>query len=546
MPSAIEDEELDYAATTPTMDGLVTRRTEGVTTAALASRLLKVAEAMAGSRLYPYQRRFAYRVLTCILERESEELSALFSRQSGKSQVLSALCASCMIILPLLARQFPEDDRFRYIDPKSETVRSYENGFWIGIFAPKKEQAGIIFNRVRGFFRSETAQAILGELGLSFESNNGDTIRLNNGSFIKCSTASDQANIEGYTLHLGILEESQDIGDEKVNKSIRPMMASTGGTIVKIGTANARKSHFYNTIRRNERRHLQGGPQNHFFADWEEAAKYNTAYEQFVRKEMLRLGERSDEFLMAYCCRFMLQRGLAVTEKRFKSRTVVSGTFSDILPGPRKGMHYCAGIDFGKMHDSTIVTVGEVNWDNPRQVLEGYDSDEGAFTVELFGKHVCDWLELQGDDYEAQFVEIRKFLAKWNVERIALDYTGVGVALGDRVRAQFEGADVEFVAFSSQSKDQLARQFLADLETGMITWPGGEVCQERTEWKDFRLQLLDLEKEYRQGGLLTLHHPDVRGAKDDYPDSLMLFIHAACTRPFGGEVEETDENIYRR
>jgi hypothetical protein len=57
--------------------------------------------------------------------------------------------------------------------------------------------------------------------------------------------------------------------------------------------------------------------------------------------------------------------------------------------------------------------------------------------------------------------------------------------------------------------------------------------------------MLDLEKEYRNG-LLSLHHPDMRGAKDDYPDSLMLAIWAACSKPFGGEVEETEENLYRK
>lgn len=539
-------ESEDELYSTLTMDGLVSRRTPGVTTSALVERLLRVADALSGSRLYPYQRDFARRVMECILEREAEELTALFSRQSGKSQTLSSICGACMIMLPVLSKQFPEDDRFRYKDPKSGTIRSYEDGFWIGIFAPKKEQAGIIFNRVRGFFRREVAGAILAELGLTFESNNGDTVRLNNGSFIKCSTASDQANIEGYTLHLGILEESQDIGDEKANKSIRPMMAATGGTIVKIGTANARKSHFYNSIRRNERRHLQGAVRNHFQADYLEASRYNSAYEKFVQKEKMRLGERSDEFQMAYCCRFMLHRGLAVPESEFWRHTVIEGPFSDILPGPRKDMHYVAGIDFGKLHDSTVVTVGEVNWDNPRQVIEGFDLEEGAFTVELYGKHVCDWLELQGDDYESQFVQIKKFLSKWGVERIALDYTGVGVALGDRVKAYFEGADVEFVSFSIQMKDQLGRQFLSDLATGMLTWPGGENLRTRREWGDYRLQLLDLEKEYKQGGLLTLHHPDVRGAKDDYADSLQLFVHAACTKPFGGEVEEVEENLFRR
>jgi hypothetical protein len=382
-------------------------------------------------------------------------------------------------------------------------------------------------------------------LGLQFDTNNGDTLKLSNGSYIKCSTASDQSNIEGLTLHLGIMEEAQDISDEKATKSIGPMLAATGGTIVKIGTANAKKSHFYNTIRRNERREREGADRTHFFADWTTAAKYNSFYEKFVKKEMMRLGERSDEFQMSYLCHFMLHRGLALNETMFENRCVSSGVFSNVLPRPRKGMHYVAGIDFGKLHDSTVVTVLEVNWDSPRQTLEGYDGEQGAFTVEIFGKHVVDWLEMQGDDYEAQFEEIQKFLSKWGIERLALDYTGVGVSLGDRVKARFEGVDLDMIPFSAQSKDDMGRQFLADIHTGMITWPGGEELRQAREWKSFHSQMLDLEKEYRNG-LLSLHHPDMRGAKDDYPDSLMLAIWAACSKPFGGEVEETEENLYRK
>lgn len=528
----------------PTLDSMIVRRTAGLSTELIIEKILVLADALAGDRLYPYQRSFAHRVCESILERLQEEITALFSRQSGKSQTLSALVGACMIILPMLSQQFPEDDRFRYHDPKSGAIRSYGEGFWVGIFAPKKSQAGIIFNRIRRFFRRATSTAVLLEAGLTFETNNGDTLRLSNGSFILCSTASDQSNIEGTTLHLGIMDESQDISDEKATKSIGPMLAATGGTIVKIGTANAKKSHFYNSIRINERRELQGGAKNHFFADWTVAASYNTLYDRFVRREMIRLGERSDEFRMAYCCQFMLQRGLAMVEPLFNNRCVRTGPFSIPLVAPRRGIHYVAGIDFGKVHDSTVVTLIEVDWDNPRHVLTGFNPEEGEINLEIYGKHVCGWMELLGDDYEAQFVEIRRYLDLWRPERIALDYTGVGIALGDRVRTHFPYADTVFVPYSSQMKDQLGRQFLSDITAGYITWPGGIDCQDMMEWKQFRLQMLDLEKEYKNGGLLDLHHPEVRGAHDDYPQSLMLGIHAALEKPFGGEVEETDENIF--
>ena len=535
----------DIETMVPTLDSMIVNRTPGLSTEVVIHKILELADALSGNKLYPYQRDFASRICESVLEREQEEITALFARQTGKSQTLAALAASLMVVMPELAKQFPNDDRFRYTDPRSGAIRSYEAGFWIGIFAPKRGQAGIIFSRIKGFFNREAAQAIFREANLVFESNNGDTVRLSNGSSIFCSTASDQSNIEGYTLHLGILEESQDISDEKASKSIAPMLAATGGTVVKIGTANARKSHFYNSIRTNERRHLQGAKQNNFFVDWTTAARYNTLYERYIKKEMIRLGERSDEFRMAFCCLFMLQRGLAVTEGMFNNRCVTQGDFSDFLTGPRPGVHYVAGIDFGKIHDSTVVTLLEVDWDRPRNILESYDPDEGEVVIEIYGKHVASLMEMQGDDYEAQFVEIKAYLDAWKPERIALDYTGVGIALGDKVRSYFPYADTEFVPYSLHSIDQLGRQFLSDVQTGVITWPGGLEVREKSEWKQFRGQMLDLEKEYRNGGLLHLHHPEIRGAHDDFPQSLMLAVHAALQRPFGGEVEELEENLYR-
>lgn len=528
----------DYVGEGPVlMDTMISRRTEGLDTALLVEKLLELADALAGSKLYDYQKDFARAVLYSVIEREAEEISALFARQSGKSQTLSALGGSLMIMMPYFAIKFPEDDRFCYYDRKSESTRSYRDGFWIGVFAPKKEQAGIIFNRVKAFLQRDVAKAVLAEAGLTFTTNNGDRVRLSNGSFIKSSSASDQANIEGDTFHLGIEDESQDISDEKSNKSIGPMLAATGGTRVKIGTANARKSHFYNTCRRNVRREIEGARKHHFLVRWEVAAARNSFYAKYVEKEALRLGRTSDEFRMAYCCEFMLERSQGIPEAHFNNRTVITGPYSDIIIRRRRGAHYVAGVDFGKFHDPTVVTLLEVDWDNPRQVLEAQDPEKGSICLELFGKHVCDWLELLGDDYEAQMVTIQRFLKPWGVERLCLDYTGVGVALGDRAMSLFSPADVVLVPLSDDSNDRLARQLLADIHGGYITWPGGPECAQRHEFKQFKKEALDVEKQYNRG-LLKLQHPELRNAHDDYIYSLMLGVDAASSRPFGGEVEE--------
>ena len=111
-----------------------------------------------------------------------------------------------------------------------------------------------------------------------------------------------KAKIESRTFHLIILDEAQGSADQIVAKSLGPMLAYNAGTLVKTGTPATQKNNFYQTIQRNKRRQTgRGVKQNHFEWDWREVAKVNPNYGKFVKKEMLRIGEDSDEFQMSYC-----------------------------------------------------------------------------------------------------------------------------------------------------------------------------------------------------------------------------------------------------
>lgn len=528
----------------PTMNQMVVNRTPGLTTEAIIDKLLKVCNALSGSNLYPYQVRFATRIFRAILEREAEELTALWSRQCGKSEVVAAVGGSLMLIMPELAKQYPNDDRFQMVDGDSGAVHSYAGGFLIGVYAPKKKQAGIVFRRLKSFFNKDLAKALLAEIGIVYDTDNGETIEWSNGSRVMCSTASVNANIEGDTHHLIILDESQDIADQVVLKSIGPMLAASGGTMVKIGTANYVKSHYFASIQRNKRLEASGAMATHFEVNYLEAQESNKLYRQYITKEKRRLGETSDEFLMAYMVQFMLHRGMGITEDQFNDRGVVRGDYAFPRSHPSPNMSYAAGIDFGKVHDSTVVTLMEVDWTNPREIISGYSEEDGEFEIPIYAKHICGWLEMQGDDYTQQLAMIKEWLRPWNVERMALDYTGVGIGLGDHVLAAFPEVDIELITYTPQSKDVLARMGLADIHRKVVTWPSGPECRDTREWKHFKLQFLDLEKEYKNG-LMNLHKPDARGAHDDYWDSYTLAVSAASTQPFDSIVEETAGGIYR-
>ena len=88
-----------------------------------ASAVLIFCEELAGFSLRPYQQAFAYRIIQSIILGDAEELTGLWSRQSGKTETLADTLAGCMVLFPKLAASFDMFERFK-------------NGLWVGIFAP--------------------------------------------------------------------------------------------------------------------------------------------------------------------------------------------------------------------------------------------------------------------------------------------------------------------------------------------------------------------------------------------------------------------------
>lgn len=71
-------------------------------------------------RLYKYQREFARRVIYSVVTNDGEELTALFARQSGKTEAICLTVVGLMILLPALAQIWPEH------------LEGYDQGLWVG------------------------------------------------------------------------------------------------------------------------------------------------------------------------------------------------------------------------------------------------------------------------------------------------------------------------------------------------------------------------------------------------------------------------------
>lgn len=492
-------------------------------------RVVALSQVLAEKKFYPYQVELASRIVESLLEHDGEVITALMARQAGKTETLGSVVAAIALIFPQLAKQYPQDWRLNITD-SGGVYRGFAYGIKIGIYAPILEQSDIMFQRVKKCMQSDSGKNIIKELGLILEQDNGGKVKLSNHSVIVCSSASEQSKIEGQTYHFLVLEECQDITDLKIRKSLHPMVAATLGTIVKIGTASTKKCDFYTSIKNNQRFETLTGKRNHFCYPYTVCVKYNSFYSKHIEKEKVRLGgEDADEFRTSYCCEWIFERGMFVTQEQLFNRetALTYGNFDrlypDGLPPAMRRFSLVAGIDWGASYDSTVVTVVAVDWEHPFDAgFEMHNGEEGYYTY--YRKHVINWMEFLGDNYEYQFGEIVAYLSSLpGLRRIVTDANTCGKPIFDRLVSVFKGSSVEVIPFTFQAKTKSDgyKEFYSDLCGKRFTFPAGQDARATKEYKKFVMQMLDLRKEYKNG-LMAVAHPEEKGAHDDYPDSAML------------------------
>lgn len=482
---------------------------------------------------YPYQEQFAKRVIRSLLENDGEEISALFSRQTGKSETVATTVGGCMIFLPVLANMpmFADDKR----------LMMYKKGLMVGIFAPSLRQAQTTFNRMKTRLSCDSAIQVLQEFGMEFSTSNGQTVALTNGSFATSVSASDRSNIEGDSYMLIICEECQDISSFKIRKSIHPMGAAYNASIIKIGTATTFKGDFYDVIQRNKRDFKEGKLRirNHFEYDYKICQKYNENYRKYIEKEKHRLGEHSDEFRMAYGLEWILERGMFIDTTMLEDlcgvkdmRRVASDLTKD----------HVIGIDVAKKGDSTVITVCEVDWENPVIVEKERTKEYESIQYTAYNTKIKDWKELNGDNYDKQYYEIIDYLKQFKVSKIMIDATKEE-GMCDRLSVNLPHIEVVPCYFTSQFKDRMYKNLDSSIKCGRALYPNDEETQGTREHQKFIEQMGELEKNFR-GQLMVCNHPDRRGAHDDYCDSWALAVLGANDKEEEIKLQTSQNKLY--
>lgn len=522
----IDDEDLEYAdATAEEREAL--KATEIVLDKPTqqwvddkVDKLVIISNELSGHKFRGYQEPLARRIFESLIIGDAEIVTALFSRQSGKSDTVASVVATVMVMFPRMAVMYPR------------MMGRFREGVKVGAFAPVDEQADTLFGRIVERLTSDRAEKIFADPDINERvSARGRVIKLTRcKSECRKTTAHPRAQIEGRTYHLILIDECQGADNGVVNNSIMPMATETRGTKVFTGTPGYTKNVFYTKIQENKRQATKRGRhrQNHFQYDWKDVSKYSKDYEFSARKEMLRLGEDSDEFRRMYCNQWLLEKGMYTTAARLDQlgdismqRTVNAWHKTPVV----------VGIDCGRKQDRTIVTVVYVDWDHPDRF--------GIYT-----HRILDWLDLEGMDWENQYHRIVEFLSNYKIWKIGIDTNGLGDVVVSRLRTMMP--NVEFVDLGSSVGEQSRRwkHLRQLLDLGRISWPAGSKVKPLRRWRRFYQEMTDLEIDYRGPNVLG-QAPKENDAHDDYPDSLSM----ACiltTEESQETVEVTSNPFYPR
>lgn len=488
----------------------------------LIDRLMAACDMMSGHELRPYQIPFARRIFQSLITGDGATITALFSRQSGKTEAVANTTATAMVMFPRLAKVYPE------------YFNKYKDGFWVGAFAPVDEQADNLFGRIVTSLTSEATTDFLNDPEIDdYVTGKGRMIALGKcKSLVRKTTCHPRATIEGRTYHLILIDECQGADQVVVNKSISPMGAATNATMVMTGTPSYNKGIFHNLIRINKRDDLidTRKPNNHYEVPWSIVARYNEDYKKYVEKKRDELGEDSDEFRLSYKIEWLLDKGMFTTTERLDELGDIS--MQSVVHAHHR-TPVVVGIDCARKQDRTVVTVVFVDWDNPD-------------AVGIPHHHILNWLDLEGVDWEEQYFRIREFLSNYYVWKVGIDIGGLGDVVAQRLRILMPGTEIVELG-SAKSEQTMRWKYLKELmDRKQISWPAGAKVRRLRTYKRFRAEMEDLESEFT-GPYFIAQAPKAVNAHDDYPDSLsMACILSKLDVSEGEEAEQYTNVLYNR
>ena len=446
-------------------------------------------------KYFPSQKQLSNKIIESVLNNKGEVIVGEFTRQHGKTTVIVDTAEFLLMFYFEICKQFQ--------------IQSFPF-FNIGFFAPQIQQAQTAFSMLRNHLLLCRNKGFL----IDFSIFRGDTITMHDQyppRQVYCFTASPQSHPESKTLNLIIFDESQDLVDKQVEKAIQPMGAATKATQVFIGVAGYQRCKFWNLIDTLPQENKIIIPVDIALKEREDMYKKTMNpiylnYREFIEKSIRMAGitEDSDHYKTQFLLQWMLERGQFITYdnlmKLGKEYTLYHEYTEPVF----------AGLDWGKVHDSTV------------------------FTVINQKMQILDWLEFLNDDYSSQSEEIAQFIKRKyiNVKYINCDATGqqdMGLELLRSVLIKHNVSTLLRGVTFSTHKDSMYKnlsRLMHDItmnqkiiQPAQLQFPIN--YPDAIKKEKFIKQFIDLQKEIKNEKW-HCDHPEGPQYHDDYTDSLAL------------------------
>jgi len=357
----------------------------------------------------------------------------------------------------------------------------------------------------------------------------GYIVQLGNAEAIFLS-AEGSSSVVGHTADILLeIDEAQDVSKEKYTREFRPMGSAANVTTILYGTAWDDSTLLEEVKQANLELERRDGIKRHFRYDWQEVGRYNPDYLRFVQAERQRLGEDHPLFRTQYALLPTTHGG------GFLSRQQIALVLGEHhrQSHPEEKKTYIAGLDLageyeqemmggattgnerGRGHDSTVITIAEVDATNPSTSLRAGSWQPVLKVVEQY-----QWTGTLHSQLYAQMTEILRNV--WNCRRIAVDATGIGQPVASFLRQELGSRVIPFV-ITTKSKSDMGFELLSFVNSGRLKLYKQDGSH---EYKETLFELERARTQYRPNQTMNFY-VDPQEGHDDFLVSLALVVQAA-------------------
>lgn len=271
-----------------------------------------------------------------------KHIIAIWSRQSGKSTVIASYIV------------------WRLLYGKGAIIHGEFMPEKIAVLAPIKENLRNIYDKVRTLIdKNDLVRRFITKI-------NTERIITITGNQVVFMSASPGAHIRGFTATCIIIDESQDVSDNKYSADIMPFGATTDALVIEAGTPKT-KNHFYNTINAKNVTVVR--------QLWFECPFLSESY---VMDQKTKIPEGL--WKQEYMCEFSEEGVLAFPSKLFepelnkdgkqtgrwnlgdynymkKESDLTKKMVARITAELKEGAQFAFGVDLGKQKDNTVLNI---------------------------------------------------------------------------------------------------------------------------------------------------------------------------------------------